>query len=127
MEVFTIISTNKNVKKLFFDFLQSNNTLVRSGKDIDKIYYQYKFDHRCRLYFYYEYLDFNDELRYNYDEADRKKIKNAFNTTELYAFDISYNCELIEGILEGFREYLKKKNIDFEILISHPFKGVISF
>ena len=129
MEVLTIISANKDTKSSFLSFLRNYKGLDFSGKDNDTLFYKKHREQGNQLYFHYDFLDFNEEVKYNYELNELEQIKAYFKTTDLYAFDISYKSEeLLQELLNSFKNYLIAKGIyDQPILISHSLRGIVEF
>lgn len=129
MEVLTVISDDEIIKSLLLKCLDRNSRVKRTNKDIDTIFYQ-EFDNRKnKLWLHFNFLDFENELTYNYNKEDISSIRNVFTTEQkIWAIDISYNSELlISQIIHDFKNLILNENIPIKILISHPFKGIIHF
>ncbi|HEX8546096.1 MAG TPA: hypothetical protein VF691_03985, partial [Cytophagaceae bacterium] len=128
-EVLTFFSSNRNLLDYFGTFMDSYSKLILGTRDKDTAFFINPRTNKNEIYFHFIPNNIEYEFSWNYTELEQKHIKLFFHGQELFTFDIQFgNEELLKELLMDFKDYLMKNgnvNIDSEILINHPQKGIL--
>jgi hypothetical protein len=127
MEVTTIITSNKEVIRLFDTFIFSFPIFQLNFKDDDTAYFANIQNSKDMLFYHFILNDVEHEFSYNYKEAEISFIKRFFDKKEIYMVDLSYKAEsTLTQLFKDFKKHLieRDKTLISEVLISHPFNGI---
>jgi len=129
MEVATIITSSKEVISLFDKFIYSYKLMRLTGKDHDMARFESILNHKIILYYHFELNDPEEEFSYNYSEGEVETIREYYGSSPFFMFDLSYRTEaLLTELLSSFYVFLIDNAVSpSDILISHPFDGLIKF
>lgn len=130
MEVLSFITDAPNLINLFDDFLKGYKKLKEGGRDYDTAYFVDPATNRNELYFHFIPNDVEHEFSINYSEAEVQTIRSHFKESAIIIFDIQYKGEIfLNQLLRDFLSFLQDKEIIVaqQILISHTFRGIISW
>lgn len=132
MEVFSFISVDRNLAKVFDDFLNSYDKLCFESKDEDTSYYTRSVNHiksesaylqfmhkvspafveklsksHNEIYFHFVQMTKFDEFEFNYSEDELKTIRDFVAGQPVYVFDIQYrDKEFLHILIDDFKTFL---------------------
>lgn len=128
MEVFSIITSDKNILEKFEKFIFNYSKLKFDFKDESTAYFKNPIDNKNEIYYHFIPIDF-EEILINYSKLEIDYFQNKIGDI-LYIIDLQYRDEeFLKQMLNDFKIYLNKNSfikIDTRLLYSHPFKGIVT-
>ncbi len=129
MEVFSIITSDKQVQSYFDQFIYNYSKLKLKYKDIDTSYFINVLTGVNEIYYHYTLISV-EEYKYNYSDSDRNLIENYFDGSRIYIFDLQFkNVLFLKELLDNFKKFVKDKYTlqyqnKIKVLYSDPKNGI---
>ena len=153
MEVFSFISSDPNVVKVFGDFLNSYDKLCFESKDEDTSYYtrsvgniksesaNLRIMHKIspasvgnlskshnEIYFHFVQMTKFEEFEINYSDDELKAIRDFVVGQHVYVFDIQYRDKaFLHVLVDDFKLFLTSMPNRPGHFLMHPFMGGFMF
>lgn len=129
MEVLSFISQRSDLINTLVSFLEDYDNLILDYQTDDTLFYISPTTKRYEIYVHFLHNNIEKEFSYNYTQEEQN-ILNRFFGEKLYVFDIQFRSEdFLNNLLAGYKQYLFNQgfSVSKQVLISHPFKGILNF
>lgn len=125
MEVFSIITNDKEVLIQLDNFIFNYPKLQCCFKDNNTAYFMNPIDNRNEIYYHYVPIDDKD-LFNEFTLSEIDNLKSLFKDTFIIV-DLQYRNELfLDNFIKDFKLYLKERRNSSKIIYYHPFKGFLA-
>ena len=126
MEVFSVLSSDDSLIEELVDKFCSEKRIKLVSKDDDTIYFEDSMG--VSAFYLHTESDFEEEVKFEFDEEEEKFIRLFFKNEVVYMLDISYRdstflYQLLSDFTKDLRSNYKEKFIP--LLFHDPFNGFV--